>query len=94
MTTYIKRTTLLPVNTYKEYDDSIKDELLYLEDIAETIQDITVTIDEKDKEANVYEEVRDLRRIVQDINDIQYNMKKLIEDYTAKLTEAIPGPGE
>jgi len=90
MTTYIKRTTLLPVNTYKEYDDSIKDELLYLEDIAETIQDITVTIDEKDKEANVYEEVRDLRRIVQDINDIQYNMKKLIEDYTAKLTEAIP----
>jgi len=92
MTTYIKRTALLPVNTYKEYDEAIEEELLYLEDIIDTIQDITVTIDDKDKEANVYEEVRDLRRVIQDINDVQYNMRKLIEDYTAKLTEAIPGP--
>lgn len=94
MTTYIKRFNLVPINTSLEYEEAIKDELLYLEDSADSIEDIVQIIDGKDDDAIFYEEVRALKRIAQDLYDTASNLTKLVEDYTTKLADAIPGPGE
>jgi siroheme synthase (precorrin-2 oxidase/ferrochelatase) len=94
MTTYIKRVTMVPITTSLEYEGAIKDELLYLEDITDTIQDITVAIDNKDEDVEMYEETKELRKIIQEIDDVRFNLTKLVEDYTTKLADAIPGTGD
>ena len=94
MTTYIKRVTMVPINTSLEYEEAIKDELLYLEDSADSIEDIVQIIDGKDDDAIFYEEVRALKIIAQDLYDTASNLTKLVEDYTNQLADAIPGPGE
>ncbi len=92
MTTYIKRVTMVPITTSLEYEGAIEDELLSLEDITDTIQDITVTIDDKDEDVEMYEETKELRKLIQEIDDIRFNLLKLIRDYTTQLAAAIPGP--
>lgn len=94
MTTYIKRVTMLPINTSLEYEEAIKDELLYLEDSADSIEDIVQIIEGKDDEAILCGEVRALKIIAQDLYDTASNLTKLVEDYTNQLADAIPGPGE
>jgi hypothetical protein len=85
---------MVPINTSLEYEEAIKDELLYLEDSADSIEDIIQIIDGKDDEAILCGEVRALKRIAQDLYDTSSNLTKLVEDYTIKLAGAIPGPGE
>ena len=94
MTTYIKKIVMAPINTSLEYEEAIKDELLYLEDSTDSIEDIAKAIDDKDGDAIFYEEVRALKRIAQDLYDTSSNLTKLMEDYTTKLADAIPGPKE
>lgn len=92
MTTYIKRSTMIPVNTFEEYEEAIEDELLYLEDSADSIEDIVQIIDGKDDEAILCGEVRALKRIAQDLYDTVSNLNKLVKDYATKLPEAILKP--
>jgi hypothetical protein len=94
MTTYIKRFNLVPINTFVEYEEAIEDELLALEDLADSLEDIAKTIDDRDEDVEFYEETRSLKREAQDLFDTASNLKKLIKDYTTKLAESIPGPGE
>lgn len=85
MTTYIKRVNFVPINTFVEYEEAIEDELLALEDLADSIEDITKVIDDKDDDAEFYEETRSLKREAQDLFDTASNLKKLIKDYATKL---------
>ena len=94
MTTYIKRVTMVPINTSLEYEEAIKDELLYLEDSADSIEDIVQIIDGKDDDAIFYEETRALKRIAQDLYDTASNLTKLVKDYAIKLPESILKPEE
>jgi hypothetical protein len=81
---------MVPVHTLEEYEEAMHDELSSLDDTSDTIEDIAKNIEDKDEDVLCYEEVRALRKIIQDINDTVFNLEKLIKDYTANLTEAVP----
>ena len=94
MTTYIKRFSTIEIDSSSEYEEAIKEELEYIEDVADTLLAIAENMDDRDFDAEFYDEIRSLRRLSMGLEDMSNNLGKLIDGYTIKLADAIPGPGE
>jgi hypothetical protein len=88
MTTYIKKITMVPVNTIKEHHDTFINEMELLEDMTNSLKDIIQTMDNKDEECLMSEELGELDQLRMDLRDTIVNINKIVVSYVKILKES------
>lgn len=87
MTTYIKKVTMYPVTTQEEHEEMFVNELDLIDDMLDALKDITTTIDGKDDNGIMSEEIEELEQLRMDLRDSMVNINKIVKSHIKILEE-------